>query len=138
MRRPPTLLLLTAGALVAVLAAGVTVLVARATHPRHGAERAALPAFAPEAASRPVAAPAAPPPPPPPAPPPVVSAPPGGPAPPNDADLPIWMRKPLRTSQPFPPEAAIDPPHPPYKVPAWMIGSRPDAASALPDAADDR
>jgi hypothetical protein len=47
------------------------------------------------------------------------------------------MRKPLRTSQPFPPEAAIDPPHPPYKVPAWMIARSADAgvATAATDAA---
>jgi hypothetical protein len=37
-------------------------------------------------------------------------------------DLPIWERPPRTTIQPFPPEAAFDPPLPPFKVPPEMIG----------------
>ena len=128
MRRPPTLLVLTAGALVAVLVAWAAFLYKRATRPRRGAESAALPAFDPAAPPAP-SPPAAPSPPerlPATSPAPVPTA---ADVPTHDADVAVWMRKPLRTSQPFPPEAAIDPPHPPYKVPAWMIARSADAGA---------
>ncbi len=37
------------------------------------------------------------------------------------AEVPEWERKPLRTAQPFPEEARIDPPTPPMKIPPEML-----------------
>jgi hypothetical protein len=47
------------------------------------------------------------------------------------AEVPVWERKPLRTSQPFPEEARIDPPMPPIKIPPEMLvpPGAPDAGS---------
>jgi hypothetical protein len=51
---------------------------------------------------------------------------------PPPAEVPEWERKPLRTSQPFPEEARIDPPMPPIKIPPEMLipPAAPDAAGA--------
>jgi hypothetical protein len=48
------------------------------------------------------------------------------------AELPVWERKPLRTSQPFPEEARFDPPMAPIKIPPEMLIplGTPDAAGA--------
>ncbi len=51
---------------------------------------------------------------------------------PPPAEVPEWERKPLRTAQPFPEEARIDPPTPPIKIPPEMLvpPAAPDAAVA--------
>jgi hypothetical protein len=49
-------------------------------------------------------------------------------------EVPVWQRRPLRTTQPFPEGARFDPPMPPIKIPPEMLIPIPsaDAAPAPP------
>ena len=130
--RPPPLLVIAATGLAVVIGLGIVLLILRVRGDGDGAKdevtAAALPSSEPAAAPQPVAAPPAPrttaehreatPP----------AAPPATEAP---AEVPEWERKPLRTSQPFPEEARIDPPMPPIKIPPEMLIplATPDAAA---------
>jgi hypothetical protein len=122
-RRPPPLLVIAGAGLVLVIGLGLSWLIFRPDRGRPTAPialdpqnldqpralRPAVPGAPPNAAPavgplRPTRAPASPP---------TVEAPP--------AEVPEWERRPLRTSQPFPEEARIDPPLPPIKIPPEML-----------------
>jgi hypothetical protein len=126
--RPPLLVIAAAG-LAVVLASGITLVILRALGD-HGKSdtTAAVSPSEPEPARAPTPPPASSP-----APahanvPARIPAPPASAEPPP-GEVPEWERKPLRTAQPFPEEARIDPPMPPIKIPPEML-IPPDAAGA--------
>ena len=146
-QRTPPLLVIAAAGLVLVIGLGVSWLVLRPerhrpTAPitsalgnredldRPGARLPAAPDAAPIAGA-PVGAPR-------PAPTPARASPPIVETPPDE--LPVWERPPLRTSQPFPEGARLDPPLPPIKIPPEMLlpPAIPDAGPARATGGDDR
>jgi hypothetical protein len=130
-RRPPPLLVIAATGLAVVLGLGITLLIVRARGDGgRGKDEGTAAALPPEPAPTPQTAVNAPVEPRVPSPEHREPAAPAVAPPSSAAEVPEWERKPLRTSQPFPEEARIDPPMPPIKIPPEMLipPAAPDAA----------
>jgi hypothetical protein len=133
-RRPPPLLVIAAMGLAVVLGFGITLVILRALGAQRKSDAIVVSPSDPEPPRAPAIPPVAPSSSPTPA---HTEAPARATAPapaaePPPAEVPEWERKPLRTAQPFPEEARIDPPMPPIKIPPEMLipPAAPDAASA--------